>query len=98
MEIIKHHTRILKFSAVVETVLQEVFFLEFVSSTFVICLLEYYCITDWEQKNIISLTSYILLLISMTFNMFLLCYIGDLLIEKVLYAIFLYFYNYKNVH
>ena len=34
----------------------------------------------------------------MTFNMFLLCYIGDLLIEKVLYAIFLYFYNYKNVH
>ncbi|XP_016910417.1 odorant receptor 4-like isoform X1 [Apis cerana] len=102
MEIIKHHTKILKFSAVVETVLQEVFFLEFVSSTFVICLLEYYCITvrfffmsfhifymiflhlhqDWEQKNIISLTSYVLLLISMTFNMFLLCYIGDLLIEK----------------
>ncbi|KAG6804488.1 odorant receptor 56 [Apis mellifera caucasica] len=82
MGIIKHHIRILKFSAVVETILQEVFFLEFIGSTFVICLLEYYCIADWEQKNIISLTSYVLLLISLTFNMFLLCYIGDLLIQK----------------
>ncbi|PBC28063.1 Putative odorant receptor 67a [Apis cerana cerana] len=82
IEIIKHHIKILKFSAVVEKVLQEVFFLEFISSTFVICLLEYYCITDWEQNNIISLTSYALLLISLTFNMFLLCYIGDLLIQK----------------
>ncbi|XP_026294764.1 odorant receptor 55 isoform X1 [Apis mellifera] len=82
IKIIKHHIKILKFSAVVEKVLQEVFFLEFISSTFVICLLEYYCITDWEQNNIISLTSYALLLISLTFNMFLLCYIGDLLIHK----------------
>ncbi|XP_003691462.1 odorant receptor 4-like isoform X2 [Apis florea] len=82
IEIIKHHIKILKFSAMVEKVLQEVFFLEFISSTFVICLLEYYCITDWEQNNMIGLTSYALLLISLTFNMFLLCYIGDLLIQK----------------
>ncbi|KAG9435161.1 odorant receptor 58 [Apis mellifera carnica] len=82
IEIIEHHIKILRFSAMVETVLQEVCFLEFIGSTFVICLLEYYCITDWQQNNTIGLTTYSLLLISLVFNIFLLCYIGNLLIEK----------------
>ncbi|XP_043517108.1 odorant receptor 4-like [Frieseomelitta varia] len=82
MEIVQHHMKILKFSAIIETVLQEVCFFEFVGSTFVICLLEYYCITDWQQNNKFSLITYSMLLSSLTFNMFLLCYIGDLLIEK----------------
>ncbi|XP_017759707.1 PREDICTED: odorant receptor 4-like [Eufriesea mexicana] len=79
---IKRHIRILRFSEMVGTVLQEVCFLEFIGTTFVICLLEYYCLTDWEQNNIIGLSTYTLLLISLTFNMFLLCFIGNLLIEK----------------
>ncbi|CAD1472685.1 unnamed protein product, partial [Heterotrigona itama] len=82
VEIVQHHIRTLKFSALIDTVLQEVCFLEFFGTTFVICLLEYYCIVDWERNDKISLTTYSLLLISLTFNMFLLCYIGDLLIEK----------------
>ncbi|XP_050583675.1 odorant receptor Or2-like isoform X1 [Bombus affinis] len=82
MEIVKHHIRILKFSAMIETVLQEVCFFEFVGSTFVICLLEYYCITDWQQNDRIGLATYSMLLVSLTFNMFLLCYIGNLLIDK----------------
>ncbi|XP_043517133.1 odorant receptor 13a-like [Frieseomelitta varia] len=82
VEIVQRHIKTLKFSAMIETVLQEVCFLEFFGSTFVICLLEFYCITDWEQNNKIGLMTYSLLLTSLTFNMFLLCYIGDLLIEK----------------
>ncbi|CAL7936632.1 unnamed protein product [Xylocopa violacea] len=82
IKIVDHHLKILRFSATVEAVLREVCLLEFVGSTFVICLLEYYCITDWNENNKISLITYSLLLISLTFNMFLLCYIGDLLIEK----------------
>ncbi|XP_050583674.1 uncharacterized protein LOC126919038 isoform X3 [Bombus affinis] len=70
------------FSAMIESVLQEVCFFEFVGSTFVICLLEYYCITDWQQNNKIGLATYSMLLVSLTFNMFLLCYIGNLLLEK----------------
>ncbi|XP_043517097.1 uncharacterized protein LOC122532410 isoform X3 [Frieseomelitta varia] len=81
-EIVQHHIRIIKFSTTVETVLQEVCFFEFVGSTFVICLLEYYCMTDWQQNNKLGLVTYSMLLISLTFNMLLLCYIGDLLIEK----------------
>ncbi|KAF3424652.1 hypothetical protein E2986_11731 [Frieseomelitta varia] len=70
------------FSATVETVLQEVCFFEFIGSTFVICFLEYYCITDWQQNNKFGVVMYAVILISVTFNLFLLCYIGDLLIEK----------------
>ncbi|XP_026669568.1 odorant receptor 4-like [Ceratina calcarata] len=80
--IIEHHLQILRFTAKVEMILREVCFVEFVSSTFMICLLEYYCITDWEQSNTIGLTTYTMLLISLTFNIFILCYIGDLLMEK----------------
>ncbi|XP_033302284.1 odorant receptor 22c-like isoform X1 [Bombus bifarius] len=82
IEIVEHHIKILKFSAMIESVLQEVCFFEFVGSTFVICLLEYYCITDWQQNNKIGLATYSMLLVSLTFNMFLLCYIGNLLLEK----------------
>ncbi|XP_053999464.1 odorant receptor 4-like [Hylaeus anthracinus] len=82
IEIVEHHLRTLRFSAMVETILQEVCLMEFVGSTIFICLLEYYIITAWEQDNTVNITTYTLLLISLTFNVFILCYIGDLLIEK----------------
>ncbi|XP_076224765.1 odorant receptor 4-like isoform X2 [Nomia melanderi] len=42
IQIVEHHIRTLRFSATVETLLQEVCFVEFIGSTFMICLLEYY--------------------------------------------------------
>ncbi|XP_076276376.1 odorant receptor 4-like [Lasioglossum baleicum] len=80
--IVQHHIRMLRFSTVVGTLLQEVCFLEFIGSTFMICLLEYYTITDWEVNNTLSLITYSMLLLSLMFNIFILCYIGDLLVEK----------------
>ncbi|XP_033191861.1 odorant receptor 10-like [Bombus vancouverensis nearcticus] len=81
-EIVKHHIKILKFSTMIETVLQEVCFFEFVGTTLVVCFLEYYCLTDWQSNNKIGVATYSMLLVSLTFNMFLLCYIGNLLLEK----------------
>ncbi|XP_016910386.2 odorant receptor 4 [Apis cerana] len=85
VKIVKHHLRILRFSESIEMALQELYFLECIGSTFLICLLEYYCIIDWELSNTISLTTYTMLLISLTFNIFILCYIGERLMEKVYY-------------
>ncbi|XP_076642132.1 odorant receptor 4-like [Halictus rubicundus] len=82
VRIVQHHIRTLRFSTVVGTLLQEVCFLEFIGSTFMICLLEYYTITDWEVNNTLSLITYTMLLLSLMFNIFILCYIGDLLVEK----------------
>ncbi|XP_026669564.1 odorant receptor 4-like isoform X2 [Ceratina calcarata] len=82
VQIIDHHLRILRFSAAVDFILREICLVELVNSTCCICLLEYYCIADWEQSNTTSLITYMMLLISLTFNVLILCYIGDLLIEK----------------
>ncbi|XP_012063216.1 PREDICTED: odorant receptor 43a-like [Atta cephalotes] len=80
--IVKDHVRIVRFSAVVEEVLQEVCLVEFTSSVCTICLLEYYCIVDWKDDNKLSLATYFLLFISFCFNIYILCYIGELLMEK----------------
>ncbi|XP_011644861.1 odorant receptor 43a-like isoform X1 [Pogonomyrmex barbatus] len=80
--IVKDHVRIIRFSTVVEEVLQEVCLVEFASSVCTICLLEYYCIVDWQDDNKLSLAIYFMLFISFCFNIYILCYIGELLMEK----------------
>ncbi|XP_025158794.1 odorant receptor 4 isoform X2 [Harpegnathos saltator] len=80
--IVKSHVRVLRFSAFVEEILQEICFLEFISSLFTICLLEYFCMVDWQDSDTIGLTTYLLLFVSFCFNIYILCYIGELLMEK----------------
>ncbi|XP_012062984.1 PREDICTED: odorant receptor 4-like [Atta cephalotes] len=80
--IAKHHVRILRFSASVEEVLREICLLELLTSTLTICLLEYYCLTEWENSDAIAILTYFILLISFTFNVLIFCYIGELLVEQ----------------
>ncbi|XP_039304866.1 odorant receptor 13a isoform X2 [Solenopsis invicta] len=80
--IVKSHVRILRFSAAVEEILQEVCLLEFASSIFTMCLPEYYCIVDWQESDTVGLTTYFLLFVSFCFNMYILCYIGEQLVAK----------------
>ncbi|XP_047365570.1 odorant receptor 43a-like [Vespa velutina] len=80
--IVKHHLHVIRFVTALEDLLQEVCLIEFTGSTFLICLLEYYCITDWEENNRIGVFTYSILLTSMTFNIFILCYIGESLTNK----------------
>ncbi|XP_076224803.1 odorant receptor 4-like [Nomia melanderi] len=81
IQIVEQHIRTIRFSATVETLLQEVCFLEFIGSIFLICLVEYYILMDWGS-NTLSFVTYFVLLMSFIFNIFILCYIGDLLVEK----------------
>ncbi|XP_072747235.1 uncharacterized protein [Anoplolepis gracilipes] len=80
--IVKNHVRVIRFAATVEEVLQEVCLVEFTSSVCTICLLEYYCILDWQADDRVGLATYSLLLVSFCFNVYILCYIGELLMEK----------------
>ncbi|XP_078043437.1 odorant receptor 85b-like [Augochlora pura] len=82
VNIVQQHIRMLRYSTVVGTLLQEVCLLEFVGSTFITGMLEYDTLTDWNDNNTVGLITYFLLLISFLFNMFILCYIGELLVEK----------------
>ncbi|KAL2731019.1 OR4 protein [Vespula squamosa] len=80
--IVRDHAKTLRFSVEVEKVLREVCLLELVASTLIICLLEYYCITEWENNDRIATMTYFILLVSFTFNIFIFCYIGELLVDQ----------------
>ncbi|XP_077269870.1 odorant receptor 4-like isoform X2 [Temnothorax americanus] len=80
--ITKHHVRVLRFSTNVEEVLREICLMEIVTSTLIICLLEHYCLTEWENSDAVAILTYFILLISFTFNILIFCYIGELLVEQ----------------
>ncbi|XP_043488154.1 odorant receptor Or2-like [Polistes fuscatus] len=80
--IVRDHVKTLRFSVQVEKVLREVCLLELVASTLIICLLEYYCMMEWENNDPIATLTYFILLISFTFNIFIFCYIGELLVDQ----------------
>ncbi|XP_078043451.1 odorant receptor 4-like [Augochlora pura] len=81
-KIIEHHVRTLKFSSMIATLLQEACFFEFLGSTSLICLVEYYTILAWKNNNMAGLVTNFSLVLAFLFNIFILCYIGDLLVEK----------------
>ncbi|KAH0951225.1 OrL18 [Eciton burchellii] len=80
--IIKSHVRILRFSAAIDNILQEICLLEIIGSVFTMCLPEYYCMVDWKNNDTVGVLTYFLIFISCSFNMYILCYIGELLTEK----------------
>nr|XP_031834878.1 uncharacterized protein LOC116428001 [Nomia melanderi] len=81
-DIVEHHLKILRFIQQVEELLNEVCFVELIGCTLNICFLGYYLLTEWEQSDAIGTLTYCTLLISFTFNIFILCYIGEILSEE----------------
>ncbi|XP_032669699.1 uncharacterized protein LOC116843416 [Odontomachus brunneus] len=80
--IARHHVRVLRFTADVEEVLREICLMELVAATLIICLLEYYCMMEWKNSDTIAIVTYFILLVSLTFNILIFCYIGELLVEE----------------
>ncbi|XP_025265282.1 uncharacterized protein LOC109610063 isoform X2 [Camponotus floridanus] len=77
--IILHHIRIRRFLQHIQHLIGEMCFIEIIGSTLVLCLLGYYVITGWEQNDALSFLTYAIMLVSFTFNIFILCYIGEIL-------------------
>ncbi|XP_018406388.1 PREDICTED: odorant receptor 13a-like [Cyphomyrmex costatus] len=80
--IVKHHMQSLRFSVSIDSILREICLVEIVGTTLTICLLEYYCITEWNNNDSIAILTYFFLLISFVFNVFTLCYIGEQLTNQ----------------
>nr|UEN71203.1 olfactory receptor 20 [Gregopimpla kuwanae] len=76
------HVSVLKFSATIDKLLREICLMEVIASTIIICMLEYYCLLEWRNGNKIGVITYVLILGSMTFNIFIYCYVGELLQEQ----------------
>ncbi|XP_035737323.1 odorant receptor 22c-like isoform X1 [Vespa mandarinia] len=80
--IIQQHVRILNFISLTENLLNEVSLIEVVGCTLNMCLLGYYCIMESNMSERIGCITYGIILTSVTFNIFIFCYIGELLMEQ----------------
>ncbi|XP_070159025.1 odorant receptor 10-like isoform X1 [Polyergus mexicanus] len=79
--VVEHHLKVLSFVSYIEKITNVVCLVEIGGCTMHMCLLGYYCILEWNQdsKGIIA---YGIILISVTFNIFIFCYIGEILSEQ----------------
>ncbi|XP_011058397.1 PREDICTED: odorant receptor 22c-like [Acromyrmex echinatior] len=88
-EIVEHQTRVRNFLRLVQHTLQEIYVVEYLVNTITICLLVYFMLVDWQNRNIPTLCTYWLCIVNVTTHMFLFCYTGEQLTgqaEKVAIA------------
>ncbi|XP_011880216.1 PREDICTED: odorant receptor 45b-like isoform X2 [Vollenhovia emeryi] len=79
---ITKHLRLLRLASDVSRLFTEICLVEFVNASCNICLVGYYIITDMNDNgSFIQISMYFFGLASIVFNVFIYCYIGDLLKE-----------------
>ncbi|XP_020295547.1 odorant receptor 82a-like [Pseudomyrmex gracilis] len=79
---VEHHLRILSFIKCVESIMHKASLAELAGCTINMCLLGYYCIMAWQAFSAVKIISYIIVYASMCFNIFIFCYIGEVIIEQ----------------
>nr|UEN71240.1 olfactory receptor 57 [Gregopimpla kuwanae] len=77
--IVYTHVRVLGFSSKIDEAVREISCVEVAASTLTLCLDEYYCMTEWNNSDPVAILTYAGAFIAFTFNIFLFCYIGELL-------------------
>ncbi|XP_026668775.1 odorant receptor 85b-like isoform X2 [Ceratina calcarata] len=80
--VVEQHVRIVNFVAHMENLLREISLVEVVGCTINMCFLGYHTMMEWDPKEPVSGLTFIILLISVTFNIFIFCYIGELLSQE----------------
>ncbi|XP_035737322.1 odorant receptor 43a-like [Vespa mandarinia] len=81
-EVIRHQIRSKNFVKEVEEVLQYMCMVEIVGCNSLVCLVLYDVVMEWENSDTTGLIIYLIFLLSFAFNMFIFCYIGELLSEQ----------------
>ncbi|XP_071641310.1 uncharacterized protein [Temnothorax longispinosus] len=76
-EIVEHQVRVRNFLQLVQHTLQEICLLEILVNTIVICLLVYFMLVDWQNKNITASCTYVVSVVNIIIHVFLFCYTGE---------------------
>ncbi|XP_076682199.1 odorant receptor 13a-like [Andrena cerasifolii] len=77
--IIRDHVEILRFSKNMQEAFYEICLIQILESTFLLCFLGFCLVTQWGEELTINVTTLIVLVISFSFNLFIFCYVGELL-------------------
>ncbi|XP_018364321.1 PREDICTED: odorant receptor 22c-like [Trachymyrmex cornetzi] len=84
--IVEHHLRILSFISQVESITHKAAFVQLTGCTVIMSLLGYYTVTGWETLDTGKITSSLTVYLSMSFNIFIFCYIGEIVTEQCKYV------------
>ncbi|XP_076177147.1 uncharacterized protein LOC143151681 [Ptiloglossa arizonensis] len=79
--IVSQHVRALKFLALTEKTMQQISLVEVLGCTLQLCLLGFYIIKETDSENFTASVTYTVILTSFVFNIFIFCYIGEILAE-----------------
>nr|WGO81792.1 olfactory receptor 118 [Microplitis mediator] len=82
IRIIVLHNRVITLSQNIQSILNEVCFIEILASTIIICVDEYYCMMVWRYNEMFGFAIYMTLLIAFISSVLIFCYIGELLKEQ----------------
>ncbi|XP_067214025.1 odorant receptor 82a-like isoform X4 [Linepithema humile] len=82
--IVEHHLRVLSFIANMESIMHKACLAELMGCTLNMCLLGYYSIMNWAAFDAAKILSYVTVYMSMSFNIFIFCYIGEILTEQII--------------
>ncbi|XP_020279296.1 odorant receptor 82a-like [Pseudomyrmex gracilis] len=80
--IVARHLRALRFLSHMETIMNQICFVELVGCTFNLCMLGYYTITEWQEESTNTIITYVMILTAMMFNIFIFCFIGELVTDQ----------------
>ncbi|XP_071641278.1 odorant receptor 82a-like [Temnothorax longispinosus] len=80
--IVEHHLRVLSFLARVESIVNKISLAELMGCTITMCLMGYYFLLALEDFSAAKITSYINMYLTMAFNIFIYCYIGEIITEQ----------------
>ncbi|CAL1689188.1 unnamed protein product [Lasius platythorax] len=74
---VEYQTRMRNFLQLVQDTLEHTSLLEVMGCTIIVCLLGHDILTEWEDQNVVAMFSYLVLLTSIGFNIFIFCFIGE---------------------
>ncbi|XP_018364294.1 PREDICTED: odorant receptor 82a-like [Trachymyrmex cornetzi] len=80
--IVEHHLRVLNFISRFEKIMNQICMVQLVGCTLNLCLLGYCSIKEWDERNTKTITTYGILFVSLSFNIFIFCYIGEIITEQ----------------
>ncbi|XP_035737170.1 uncharacterized protein LOC118448245 [Vespa mandarinia] len=80
--IVEQHMRAFSFIKRTEEIIREISLVELMGCTLNMCCLGYYCMVEWDIRRPLDSFTYLILLTSVTFNIFIFCYIGEVLAEQ----------------
>ncbi|XP_032689599.1 odorant receptor 13a-like [Odontomachus brunneus] len=81
-EIVEYQIRIRSFLQLVERTMQQIYLIELMGNTVMLCILGYCIIMEWENSNAIAMCTYFITISTIMIIVFMFCYTGEQLISQ----------------